>query len=254
MISEVKSIRPGQPFHVGIYLAMDKNWHTYWLNPGDSGLATQINWNLPQGFKAGAIQWPCPRAFGKAPTVSYGYEKEVLLIVEITPQAAGEIANKIDLFASVDWIACREECVAGHADLSLSLPINNEKSELDLRNKKLFSFAREKLPKHLSEWKVSAYLNNNLFTLKILPPESFTKKLKNITFFPAQTKMIDHSGKQSLQLSDNRYIVEIPRSKYSEQPPKRLQGLLFTENGWDNSGNVKALKVDVPVKDIGNKK
>jgi len=173
--------------------------------------------------------------------------------VEITPQAAAELANKIELLASVDWIACRDGCVAGHADLSLSLPVINEKSELDPRKRKLFSLARKNLPKHLPEWKISAYLDSNLFYLEILPPESFTKKLKTITFFPVQTKMIDHSGKQSLRLSDNRYIIEIPRSKYSEQSPKRLKGLLFTENGWDNSGDVKALKVDVPVTKIVNK-
>src|SRR5690349_11855167 len=50
LVSEVESIQPGQPFWVALRLKMEEHWHTYWQNPGDSGLATKITWNLPEGF------------------------------------------------------------------------------------------------------------------------------------------------------------------------------------------------------------
>ncbi len=42
LISEDKSIQPGKPFCVALRLKMDEHWHTYWKNPGDSGLTAKI--------------------------------------------------------------------------------------------------------------------------------------------------------------------------------------------------------------------
>ena len=39
---------------------MDKGWHTYWRNPGDSGGPIEIDWDLPKGFSVSDIKWPLP--------------------------------------------------------------------------------------------------------------------------------------------------------------------------------------------------
>src|SRR6185369_1520698 len=69
LVSEVESIQPGQPFWVALRLKMEDHWHTYWQNPGDSGLATKIIWNLPEGFRAESIQWPYPEKIEAPPLV-----------------------------------------------------------------------------------------------------------------------------------------------------------------------------------------
>ena len=66
LLAEPASIAPGQTFWVGVRLRMKEHWHTYWRNPGDSGEATSITWDLPQGFKAGPIQWPTPNRIPSA--------------------------------------------------------------------------------------------------------------------------------------------------------------------------------------------
>jgi len=81
LIAEYESIRAGKPFTVALRLRMDDHWHTYWKNPGDSGLPTTIDWKLPKGFRAGAIQWPFPQRINVGRLTSYGYEGEVLLLV-----------------------------------------------------------------------------------------------------------------------------------------------------------------------------
>ena len=58
LVSDVKSAQPGKPLLVGLKLRMADQWHTYWKNPGDSGLPTRIHWQLPPGWKAGEIRWP----------------------------------------------------------------------------------------------------------------------------------------------------------------------------------------------------
>ena len=71
---------PGKPTLVGLKLRMAQEWHTYWKNPGDSGLPTKIQWTLPEGWKAGEIQWPYPQPLPVGPLMNYGYDDEVVLL------------------------------------------------------------------------------------------------------------------------------------------------------------------------------
>src|SRR6056297_1012754 len=73
LVSEVEAVTPGQPFRVGLSLRHAPDWHTYWRNPGDSGLETRIDWTLPDGFAAGEIQWPYPERHVIEHLVNFGY-------------------------------------------------------------------------------------------------------------------------------------------------------------------------------------
>ncbi len=42
-----EGVEPGKPVWVGLQLAHQPKWHTYWKNSGDSGLPTQLTWTLP---------------------------------------------------------------------------------------------------------------------------------------------------------------------------------------------------------------
>src|SRR3954466_14546018 len=85
LLAEKTAFQPGQPANAGLRLRMEPHWHTYWKNPGDSGLPTRIEWTLPAGWKAGEIQWPYPMPLPVGPLMNYGYEDEVLLVTPITP-------------------------------------------------------------------------------------------------------------------------------------------------------------------------
>ena len=87
-----RSAPPGfraQPTTVALRLKMKPGWHVYWQNPGDSGLPTTIDWKLPSGFAAGPIQWPAPHALPAGPLINYGYEGEVLHLVDLEGAAVG---------------------------------------------------------------------------------------------------------------------------------------------------------------------
>ena len=62
LVSAEASAQPGKPVTLGLKLRMEPEWHTYWKNPGDSGLPTRIQWQLPPGWKAGEIEWPYRRS------------------------------------------------------------------------------------------------------------------------------------------------------------------------------------------------
>jgi DsbC/DsbD-like thiol-disulfide interchange protein len=112
---------PRTPLRVGVLFEMDPGWHVYWKNPGDSGLATEVRLELPAGFDAGPLQWPLPvRFIQPGDLIAYGYEGAVLLAAELnTPSSMPE--GSIELAASVSWLACKEKCVLGAAELRQTL-------------------------------------------------------------------------------------------------------------------------------------
>jgi thiol:disulfide interchange protein DsbD len=117
------AIAPGERFTVVLRQTIDEHWHSYWLNPGDAGEPTVIDWTLPAGAAAGDIQWPTPHAIPFADLVNYGYSDEVLLPVEITAPTSLRPGDRLALNADATWVVCENECVFEEAVLALSLPV-----------------------------------------------------------------------------------------------------------------------------------
>ncbi|MCX7197026.1 MAG: protein-disulfide reductase DsbD family protein, partial [Proteobacteria bacterium] len=82
LVPEPSTARPGEPVQAVLRMRIAPGWHTYWMNPGDSGLATSLEWRLPAGVAAGALSWPVPKRLPVGPLMNYGYENEVLLPVQ----------------------------------------------------------------------------------------------------------------------------------------------------------------------------
>jgi len=128
LVSERAALVPGEPLTVALRLAMDRGWHTYWQNPGDSGLPTTLAWKLPAPLRAGPIQWPAPQALPVGPLLNYGYEGEVLLLTDIANTGEIGAAQTITLAARADWLVCKEVCIPEGADLTLVLPVASKGS------------------------------------------------------------------------------------------------------------------------------
>src|SRR6202011_4679700 len=125
LVSEVSAIAPGQSFWVALELDIRDGWHTYWRNPGDSGQATTLNWQLPPGFMAGNIVWATPHRFEIPPLVNYGYAKHAVHLVNITAPRELKPGSPIELSAKAGWLVCADVCIPEGADLQLKLPVSN---------------------------------------------------------------------------------------------------------------------------------
>jgi len=144
LIAERTGVEAGKPFTVGFLLKVQPQWHVYWMNPGDSGMATTVEWELPEGWKAGALQWPLPKVFNEpGDLTTYGYADEVLLMAEVTPPATLAAGEPVTLRARVNWLVCRDICVPGEALLEISLPTQGTPAPA---NGELFSRYRSRLP------------------------------------------------------------------------------------------------------------
>src|SRR5438046_7868535 len=84
LLLSAEAARPGETILAGVLLKMPSGWHTYWKNPGDSGEATKIVWQLPGGVQAGEIQWPVPEKLNVADLTTYIYHDQVLLMASLT--------------------------------------------------------------------------------------------------------------------------------------------------------------------------
>ena len=122
LVSEHDALTPGANW-VALRLTPEPGWHTYYRDPGDTGLPTTLQWTLPQGYAAGPIQWPAPETFRLGEETSYGYSHETLHLVELTvpAEAAG---GSVTLAAQASWLVCKDLCIPGKAQLTLDLPVH----------------------------------------------------------------------------------------------------------------------------------
>lgn len=144
LLADTTAIVPGKAFTVGLLLHMVPGWHTYWKFPGDSGIPTELKWNLPADWKAGELQWPIPLKLSEPGDIQiYGYHDEVLLMQELTPSKSLS-GTSIQLTASASWLVCEKICIPGNANLKLDLPVS---AEAATANQEVFKRYRDKLPK-----------------------------------------------------------------------------------------------------------
>jgi len=120
LILSAEAVRPGETVTAGLLLKMAPGWHTYWRNPGDSGAPTKIDWQLPDGIKAGEIQWPVPEKLTVADLTTYVYHDEVLLLVALT-LADNIAAGPKELKAQVSWLECERVCLLGKGEVKASV-------------------------------------------------------------------------------------------------------------------------------------
>ncbi len=125
LIADVASIRPGRRFALGVELSMSPGWHTYYREPGDSGMPTRIDWSLPAGFSHGELQWQPPQRFEESGLVTRGYEGNTVIATVVTPPAQMKAGQRLDFEAKVKWLACKDLCVPGSATVKLSLPVKS---------------------------------------------------------------------------------------------------------------------------------
>lgn len=239
LVAATDAVTPGQPFLAGLRLQMEPGWHTYWRNPGDSGLPTKVKWQLPEGFSAGEIRWPSPIRFNTGPLVSYGYEHEVLLSVEI--EVPARLSSKdVRLVARVSWLECQEVCLPGKAELALSLPVRATAAPGP--DAPLFAKARRQLAAADEDWTVSASTGPGAIELTVGPPSGTT--LDEAYFYAVTRRVLDYAKPQTLRKSGGLYHLDLPlhpRGKATE----RLQGVLV---GVTPKGAI-ALAVDVEPRD-----
>jgi thiol:disulfide interchange protein len=233
LVSETRSIGPGQTVWVALELNIRDGWHTYWRNPGDSGQATSLAWTLPPGFTAGEIVWPTPHRFELPPLVNYGYGKHVMHLVQITAPkdlAAGAPAT---LSAKASYLVCADVCIPEDATLELKLPTSAIAGAIDPADSALFEAARAELPSAAPATATASIANGQVTVALGKDWGDTLTQIKSLAFFPYEENSIEYGAPQTLTRTKDSLELAM---KAGDTAPKgaALHGVLVAT---EQSGN-----------------
>jgi len=197
LVAEDTHAVPGRRTTVAMRLKHEPEWHTYWRNPGDSGMPTRIAWTLPAGTTAGPIQWPVPERIPVGPMANYGYEGELLLLTDLAIPADWPAGTPLPVEAKAEWLICKETCIPGGATLSLSLPTAAGPAKPDPALTAAFARTRAALPRPGDGWTVTFGVTDSHIVLDAMPAPGMNVPASGLQFFPDVPEVIDNPSPQT---------------------------------------------------------
>lgn len=129
LITEHASMQPGGRTRVGVHFEMEDGWHIYAQHPGDAGLPTSIQWTGPSWVSFGPLRWPPPESFldpGDIKTSGYSGTTVLYSTLQSRVSTMSQSQMALPIRAHVEWLACKELCIPGSADLELTLHVSAE--------------------------------------------------------------------------------------------------------------------------------
>ncbi len=272
LISEYESAQPGERLPLAIRLEPQPGWRTYWLNGGDSGHGTRVNWTLPQGVSIEPLRWPYPSRFYDHPFVTYGYADTVMVLTEARLPDSAQPGSDLHLQAGLQWLTCRDDtCVPGKAELDLTVAVKSAAPRKDPRWEAAFARSRAALPRRLSGWDIKAQRHGDDIVVSLRDPEGNYPSISAIEVFPFDNETID--AKQAAQVTQEsgalriklkaagvakssgdgkavRAAVATAARDGNATPVPRFRAVLVSEQGWDFAAATKAISVDLPIETV----
>lgn len=250
LVLERAGVTPGGTVQAGLRLKHKPRWHSYWRNPGDSGLPTEITWNLPAGWKAGEIAWPVPKRLPVGDLVNYGYEGEVLLTVPLTAPAGAKPGEVAAIKADAVWLVCEKICVPEEAALALRLPVVQADAK-PTAQQPLFARTRLRLPV-AADW--AADLSGDAERLRLaLPAKGFDRAtLTDAYFFAFDPDAVHHAAPQPLKPLSDGFALELVRGVHRGQPVVPVSGVL-TYAARQPDGSVRQQAIEIRAEPQGRR-
>ena len=230
----------GETFWLGLQIQHQAHWHTYWRNPGDSGLATELQWQLPEGLKPGNLIWPAPQKIPVGSMANYGYEGTVLLVtpVQVAPKfKANEASSDITVQLHASWLVCKQECIPQEGDFVVRVPVKGSSVMApEAFHAALANQAQMLTGKH----EAVIAEDGRTLTLKVetLPPELSSGAW---TVFPQTPNVMRNNATPNIQADR----ITLPISSERMDSPKRMAWLLV--QGDANAPTGKQWVFETPI-------
>lgn len=143
LVASKSSAAAGSTVTLGVLFKMAPTWHIYWRNPGETGFATEVQWSNATGpITTATTLYPAPITFtSPGDLISYGYEKEVLLLTDVAIPA--DASGQVQFTAKPRWLMCADRCIPGRDTLTVTVSVGADQPA----NAELFSRYRAQLPR-----------------------------------------------------------------------------------------------------------
>ena len=216
--------QPGKPFQTAFKLVVDDGWHTYWSNPGVSGMKLSVKWELPSGWSAGPVMEPVPIRFTTGGLAGFGYTGEVIFPVVLTPPAEG--GGEPNFKAKLSWLTCNDSmCFPGNVELELATTPGLLKASKDLPAIEK-TLATVPVPRNGLELQFVDEGKSIALTLTV-SGNDFTPE--DYEIFPATAQTIDAQNEIQFVKNDGKWTAKVPKGEYAPDRVTQL-GLVFKGN------------------------
>lgn len=241
--AEKTSAQPQTETWIGLRLNIIPRWHVYWLNPGDSGLPTKVQWTLPDGWEISDIQWPIPSRIKLLPLVNFGFDGDVLFGFKL--KIPKDASGKKVISAKASWLVCKESCIPEKADLDFTVDVS---PHAPMKNPWSISFdlLRGQQPqKNILQASIKA--EDDKFNLVVSDEQKILEN-KKLDFFPYDSQILKTDDVESKR-EGNSVTLQLNKSDPFNAEAKSLRGILVTEE----AALKKSFEVDLPLPTIGVK-
>ena len=244
LVQAPQGVQAKQPVWLGLELAHQPDWHTYWRQPGDSGLPTQLEWQLPAGVSAGDIIWPLPRKLKAGPLTNYGYDGTTLLVVPLRVDDRAAQAPQLDIRLHANWLVCRLECIPQEGDFVVSLFTQVSQA---MHAPAFEAVLRQQAPDTPILARAHFEGPHLAFTLDGLPA---AMRQQRVQIFPEQAELL-HSATEQHPLAlpswqDQALRVRLPQNAQRNASPSSLGLLLTSGEGATRVAARVQLALDAP--------
>lgn len=239
LISSHGTIKAGEPFTIGLQFNIDPTWHTYWINPGETGIPTSLKLELPAGFTAGELQFPVPKKFitdygFDVREAGYGYETSVVHTMTITPPSDLKPGESITLTGQSAFLMCDPHtCIPGKADLSITLQTGT--ASVTAPEKGVIDFFTNKLPKTV-EAPLAVSLEGKNVVLKTTVPAGTLPVGAKLHFYPLQNLVLDAFADATVTVAGDAITISGTKHESLTAAPAEFAGLVIAETGTGSSG------------------
>lgn len=238
LIARDATVAPGATMTLAIVLDHDPRWHTYWLNPGDSGQPTRLAWTLPDGATVREVRWPAPHRLEAPGIVNFVYEGETLVPVELALPSTLAPGARLHVALRAKWLECTTElCVPGGGETWLDVPIAARAHVHPERSARI-ARAQEAVPE-ASPWTARASERDG--AIEIVVSGAALPEADRLDAFALQPQVLE-TARPTITREHDALVVRASKSEYFVAAPERLD-LVLTRSGTQG---LRAWQVVVP--------
>jgi len=231
-------VAAGRPLWLGLKIDHQPHWHTYWKNPGDSGLPTTLTWTLPAGVTAGEIEWPTPSKLPIGPLMNYGYEGTLLLPMAVTVPPDFQ-AGTLNVKLRAEWLVCKDVCIPEEGEFTIDVPAQAATAG----HAGLFAAARAALPQPLPDARATAAVEDGALLVRVagLPADW---QGRNLTFFPETPGVIANAAQPQARWQGGEWTARVPLDAQRSESPTAMPVVLAAAG--QAAGRLVQLAVTTP--------
>jgi len=241
---EYKSYKPGGNVNVAFTFEMKDDWHIYWQNPGDAGLPTSIDWQLPEGFNLDAVMYPVPEKHVSNEIADYVYYPKATILTSFRLPKNLPADTTLQLTAYVKWLRCNNVCIPGGDTLTVEILVSSAVPEKSDLHDDIDDYIEAVFPFDSDKWKVHLNKTDSSVVFYISEKNGDTRGIEKIEFYPITEGIFSNNKEQKLAFIDGEFVLEVPYDPFKWAEPDNFEGIFVADKPWED-GQSKGLKFKV---------